>query len=391
MYKKTSHIATGSYGVVSKAVTEDGQVVAIKKYKSGVDGTTLREIGVLKRLKHKNIVELLDVKTDRKKVYTVYKYYKYNLKDLIMTVKQTGKTFSTKHLRGIMIDLLRGLHYCHSGGIMHRDIKPENILVGSCMKLCDFGMARKTYSQKYTPEVVTLWYRAPEILLGDDNYGEKIDIWSVGCILMELVMLQPCFQGDCQIGQLYKIFEVLGTPDDGYLKTLKYYREFPKWSNQLHKLVSPEVLNFAQGLLHYNPKTRFSALEALQHEFLNDKKIPKTLDIETDNPDMEALEIVNRFHFVPSYMDEVLLSCIQIYNLYKKTKGELVNKKDIVVVCLYMADKIVSVQSRGIKYYEAYTKEGIEKRELKILKKVGWNVMPIYGGELEKYKKNIIK
>ena len=187
-------------------------------------------------------------------------------------------------VKSMMYQLLKGICFCHSHRVLHRDLKPQNLLVenNSILKLADFGLARafNTPIKTLTHEVVTLWYRAPEVLLGQTQYSTGLDIWSIGCIFAELATGRPLFPADSEIDQLYKIFQALSTPTERVwpgVTSLPYYKAtFPKWyHNNLRQLVPPDMLDNAgfdllQKMLIYNPVDRISAKTAMEHPYFAD-------------------------------------------------------------------------------------------------------------------------
>ena len=178
--------------------------------------------------------------------------------------------------------MLRGLAECHARLVLHRDLKPQNILIDSCgnLKVADFGLARAFTLpiQKLTNEVVTLWYRAPEILLGSEHYSTGIDLWAAGCIIAEMSNLAALFCGDSQIDQLFKIFQVRGTPTDdvwpGVSMLPDFSDHFPKWPCRRLAQIVPHIgdkgVDLLENLLTYEPSKRLTAREALYHPFFTD-------------------------------------------------------------------------------------------------------------------------
>lgn len=183
-----------------------------------------------------------------------------------------------------MWQLIEGLIHMHGCGVLHRDVKPQNVLITNTkiVKFADFGLARTIDIplKKYTREIQTLWYRAPELMLGENRYSFGVDVWALGCIFAEIVTKRPLFQGDCQIDQIYKVFHVFGTPDETSwpgVSKLPFYREsFPKFKGcGLETLVTNlpgEGMDLLKKLLAMDPKKRISAKEALEHNFFKDFK-----------------------------------------------------------------------------------------------------------------------
>ena len=173
--------------------------------------------------------------------------------------------------------MLEAIDYCHTNRIIHRDLKPQNLLVSKNkqIKLADFGLSRSfgLPMQTYTHEVVTLWYRPPEILLGQNNYSTSVDIWSAGCIFMEMLNSRPLFRGDSEIDQIFKIFQLLGTPDEntwpGVSKLPDYKSNFPKFNgknlNQFFNELDPLALDLAKKMIILDPNKRINARTALEH------------------------------------------------------------------------------------------------------------------------------
>lgn len=232
----------------------------------------MREISLLKQMKHHSVVQLFDVIVADGCLYMVFEYLDMDLKKL-MDRKKT--LITPKLVKSYMYQLLEAIDYCHTNRILHRDLKPQNLLL-NCrghIKLADFGLAR-TFNiplRNYTHEVVTLWYRAPEILLGAKIYTTAVDVWSLGCIFAEMMMCRPLFQGDSEIDQLYRIFRQFGTPDEKLwpnVRQLPDYKEtFPKWEAAF--LPSKIYLDFDAielfgKMLKYDPDERITARDALK-------------------------------------------------------------------------------------------------------------------------------
>ncbi|KAL5288899.1 CDK6 family protein [Megaselia abdita] len=219
-YEELNVIGTGAYGIVYRARDRTGKIVALKKVRvtlteDGVPMSTLREISLLKQLnasKHPNVIDLLEVCSIREcegqlVVFLVFEHLEQDLSDLIVSLPKSGMSPTT--IQRLSIELLTGVDFLHSHRIVHRDLKPQNLLISSQghLKIADFGLA-KTYDfeMKLTSVVVTLWYRAPEVLL-QQPYNSLVDIWSAGCIIAEMFSRKALFPGASEGNQLDKIFE----------------------------------------------------------------------------------------------------------------------------------------------------------------------------------------
>lgn len=293
-FLKLEKIGEGTYGVVYKAKDrETGRTVALKKIRldtesDGVPSTAIREISLLKELNHPNVVRLLDVVHGDKKLFLVFEYLDRDLKKYMDSVSAGG--ISLQLVKSYLYQLLSGIAFCHSHRILHRDLKPQNLLIDThgSIKLADFGLARAfgVPVRSYTHEVVTLWYRAPEILLGCRYYSTPVDVWSIGCIFAEMITRRALFPGDSEIDQLFRIFRTLGTPDErlwpGVSDLPDYKNSFPKWPVQNLLQVIPALsqpgADLLQQMLTYEPISRISARNALSHRFFSDVKrsIPKS-------------------------------------------------------------------------------------------------------------------
>ncbi|MBN3301023.1 CD11B kinase, partial [Amia calva] len=288
-----NRIEEGTYGVVYRAKDKKtDEIVALKrlkmeKEKEGFPITSLREINTILKAQHTNIVTVREivVGSNMDKIYIVMNYVEHDLKSLMETMKQP---FLPGEVKTLMIQLLRGVRHLHDNWILHRDLKTSNLLLShkGILKVGDFGLAREYGSplKPYTPVVVTLWYRAPELLLGAKEYSTAIDMWSVGCIFGELLTQKPLFPGKSEIDQINKIFKDLGTPSEkiwpGYneLPAVKKmtFTEYPY--NNLRKrfgaLLSDQGFDLMNKFLTYCPSKRISAEEALKHEYFRETPQP---------------------------------------------------------------------------------------------------------------------
>jgi len=289
-YEKLEKLGEGTYGVVYKARDKiNGQIVALKKTRlesedEGVPSTAIREISLLRELSHPNIVDLKDVIHADQKLYLVFEFLDQDLKKYMDTV---GKKLKPMLVKSYLYQMLQGITFCHRRRVLHRDLKPQNLLIDrhGTLKLADFGLARAfgVPIRTYTHEVVTLWYRAPEILLGGRQYATAVDIWSIGCIFAEMVTRTPLFAGDSEIDELFRIFRVLGTPTDELWPGVSNYRDFkptfPKWAprplSQVITDLEPDGLNLLAQMLVYEPAKRVSGVEAMKHPYFDDLKALK--------------------------------------------------------------------------------------------------------------------
>jgi len=284
-YYKIEKIGEGTYGVVYKAKDNvTNQIVALKKIRleaedEGVPSTAIREISLLKELSHPNIVSLCNVVHEDNKLYLVFEYLDQDLKKYM---EMCGKNLHYMLVKSYLQQLIKGIAHCHSHRVLHRDLKPQNLLIDKkgVLKLADFGLARAfgVPVRTYTHEVVTLWYRAPEILLGGKQYSTPVDIWSIGCIYAEMVTRCPLFPGDSEIDQLFRIFRCLGTPNEemwpGVSQFADYKTTFPQWSPVPLKTAVEGLdelgLDLLSKMLTYEPSKRISARDALRHPFFDD-------------------------------------------------------------------------------------------------------------------------
>ncbi|CAL9186347.1 unnamed protein product [Musa hybrid cultivar] len=287
-YEKVEKIGEGTYGVVYKARDRlTNEMIALKKIRLeredlGVPGTAIREVSLLKEMKHDNIVSRLhDVVHSEKSIYLVFEYMDMDLKKHMDSHPEFFK--DTCLIKSFLCQILRGIAYCHSHRVLHRDLKPQNLLIEkrtNTLKLADFGLARAfgIPIRTFTQEVVTLWYRAPEILLGCHQYSTPIDVWSVGCIFAEMVNQKPLFPGESEIDQLRTIFRVLGTPNEetwpGVTSFPDFKSSFTIWRRRDLATVVPTLepagIDLLSKMLCWEPGKRIHAREALQHEYLKD-------------------------------------------------------------------------------------------------------------------------
>lgn len=308
-YKKLNRIEEGTYGIVYRAQErETGEIVALKKLKlererEGFPVTSLREINALMQARHRNIVNIREMVVGRElnSVFIVMDFIEHDLRGLMDDMPQP---FSISETKTMVQQLLCAVAAMHERWILHRDLKTSNLLLSNRgeIKVADFGLARRLGSPvtgKLTPVVVTLWYRAPEILLGTTDYSWPVDIWSVGCIMAEMLTGRPLFPGKSEIDQLDKIFRVLGMPNDrvwpGFSRLPHASKIAPIQQpyNCIDKVLptlSPAGIDLINRLLSYDPDRRFTAVEALDHAFFRESPLPKDPSIFPTWPSRNAEE-----------------------------------------------------------------------------------------------------
>ncbi|XP_004576986.2 cyclin-dependent kinase 15 isoform X2 [Ochotona princeps] len=315
-YLNLEKLGEGSYATVYKGISRiNGHLVALKvismNTEEGVPFTAIREASLLKGLKHANIVLLHDIIHTRESLTFVFEYMHT---DLAQYMCQHPGGLHPHNVRLFMFQLLRGLAYIHQQHVLHRDLKPQNLLISHLgeLKLADFGLARAKSipSQTYSSEVVTLWYRPPDALLGATEYSSELDIWGAGCIFIEMFQGEPLFPGVSSIlEQLEKIWEVLGVPTEdtwpGVSKLPNYNPEwFPPLKPQSLQTIcdrlgkAPEAEDLASQMLKGFPRDRVSAQEALAHDYFS--VLPSQL---YQLPDGESLFTVSGVRLKPEMCD----------------------------------------------------------------------------------------
>uniref|UniRef100_A0A182MNH0 cyclin-dependent kinase n=1 Tax=Anopheles culicifacies TaxID=139723 RepID=A0A182MNH0_9DIPT len=291
-----NRIEEGTYGVVYRAKDKrTEEIVALKrlkmeKEKEGFPITSLREINTLLKGQHPNIVTVREivVGSNMDKIFIVMDYVEHDLKSLMETMKHKKQVFLPGEVKCLTQQLLRAVAHLHDNWILHRDLKTSNLLLShkGILKVGDFGLAREYGSplKPYTSIVVTLWYRAPELLLCCKEYSTPIDIWSVGCIFAEFLSMAALFPGKTEIDQLNRIFKDLGTPNEkiwpGYneLPAVQKmtFTEYPvsNLRKKFSHLTSELGISLLQGLLTFDPKQRLTAEVALQHNYFKELPLP---------------------------------------------------------------------------------------------------------------------
>ncbi|KAI0638977.1 Pkinase-domain-containing protein [Trametes polyzona] len=286
-YVQLEKLGEGTYATVYKGRSRTtNEIVALKEIhldaEEGTPSTAIREISLMKELKHVNIVRLYDVIHTETKLVLIFEYCERDLKKY-MDVHGDRGALDPVTVRSFMYQLLKGTAFCHENRVLHRDLKPQNLLINRKgeLKIGDFGLARAfgVPVNTFSNEVVTLWYRAPDVLMGSRTYSTSIDVWSCGCIFAEMISGVPLFRGRDNQDQLLHIMRIIGTPDERTLRKIategqtegqaqKQYPRYPKipFSQVLPK-AHPQALDLLERLLQFDPAKRISAAEALTHPY----------------------------------------------------------------------------------------------------------------------------
>ncbi|CAN1175566.1 Probable serine/threonine-protein kinase At1g54610 [Linum perenne] len=289
-FQKLEKIGQGTYSTVYRARDlQTGKIVAMKQVRFvNMDPESVRfmarEISILRKLDHPNVMKLECIVTSRmsESLYLVFEYMDHDLTGL---ATRPGVKFTEQQIKCYMQQLLRGLQHCHDCGILHRDIKGSNLLINDdgVLKIGDFGLANfYRDSQTLTSRVVTLWYRAPELLLGATQYGAGIDLWSAGCILAELFAGKHIMPGRTEVEQMHKIFKLCGSPSEKYWRKTRFphatsfkpQQPYKRCIREVFKNFPPSALALVDQLLAIEPEARGTAASALESHFFSTKPFP---------------------------------------------------------------------------------------------------------------------
>lgn len=231
-------------------------------------------------MKHPNIVTLEDVLMEENRLYLIFEFLSMDLKKYMDSLP-AEKMMDSELVRSYLYQITAAMLFCHRRRVLHRDLKPQNLLINKegIIKVADFGLGRSfgIPVRNYTHEIVTLWYRAPEVLLGSQRYSCPVDVWSIGCIFAEMATRKPLFQGDSEIDQLFRMFRILRTPTEeiwpGVTSLPDYKTTFPCWTqNNLTaqvKNIDSAGMDLLQKTLVYDPAFRISAKEMIEHKYFD--------------------------------------------------------------------------------------------------------------------------
>jgi len=330
-------VGQGAYGVVCSAKDDQtGDTVAIKKIESAFDDITfakrtLRELKILRHLQHENLIDIRYVflpglKSNFEDIYVISELMETDLASIL----KSPQPLSDEHCQFFIYQILRGLKFVHTAGVIHRDMKPRNLLVNSnCdLKICDYGLARLSMTsgdfRPLTEYVCTRWYRAPEVLCSWADYSAAIDIWSVGCIFAEMLRRKPLLPGKNTQHQLELIISYMGTPDPEVLSRIKnekcrrFIEKLPRTPGRaaLHAAVGgtfpPQVMELLDVTLQFNPDKRYTVTQMLGLKYLEQLHCPED---EPSSPPlyMTDFEFERRKIDMPALREEIFLEALRYH------------------------------------------------------------------------------
>ncbi|WVO14693.1 hypothetical protein L204_102331 [Cryptococcus depauperatus] len=313
-YVQLEKLGEGTYATVYKGRSRTtSEIVALKEIhldaEEGTPSTAIREISLMKELKHVNIMRLHDVVHTESKLVLIFEYCEQDLKKYMDTHGDRG-ALDLNTVKSFTYQLLQGIAFCHDHRVLHRDLKPQNLLINRRgeLKIGDFGLARAfgVPVNTFSNEVVTLWYRAPDVLLGSRTYSTSIDIWSVGCIFAEMITGYPLFRGRDNADQLVQIMKIVGTPSDATIAQIKLNSPeiqikapLAKHSKQPFHSIVPraprDAINLLEHLLQFEPTRRHDAHQAMTHPYFTAGPIaPPTLPETASVPTSSSLALPPR-------------------------------------------------------------------------------------------------
>lgn len=319
-YEILGTVGEGAYGVVLKCRNKiNNEIVAIKKFKESeedesVRKTTIREVKILKMLRHPNIVSLKEAFRRKGKLNLVFEYVEKNLLEVL---EERPRGLDVDIVRRFVYQLCKSIDFCHQNGIIHRDIKPENLLINPdhSLRLCDFGFSRTVQqghslsNESLTSYVATRWYRAPELLVGTNRYTTAVDLWAIGCIMGELFSGEALFPGDSEIDQLHIIQEIIGPLIPEHLQLFVNNPRFQGYSfprgvkpetlrKKYHGIAPKMGIRFMHDIMQMNPRKRMTAAECLQHPYFEGLATEYNTSIDNNYPVREEeLSRKHKVHF----------------------------------------------------------------------------------------------
>ncbi|XP_067469595.1 cyclin-dependent kinase-like 1 isoform X1 [Thunnus thynnus] len=348
-YEKIGKIGEGSYGVVFKCRNKDtGQIVAIKKFVESEDDPiirkiALREIRMLKQLKHANLVNLIEVFRRKRKLHLVFEYCDHTV---LNELDRHPRGVPEQLVKSITWQTLQAVNFCHKQNCIHRDVKPENILITKhqVIKLCDFGFARILTGpcDYYTDYVATRWYRAPELLVGDTQYGPPVDVWAIGCVFAELLSGIPLWPGKSDMDQLYLIRKTLGDLIPRHQQVFSNNQFFSGVSipepqdmeplEQKYPILSHQALSLMKGCLRMDPSERLTCEQLLQHPYFDSLREKSESTSREQERSSNKRTRLPRKHLPPGYLPQLTGSSIfpaldnkKYYNNLRKFNYHLPN------------------------------------------------------------------